>query len=106
MNIIVLGSGVREAALAKKLSQSPQCQELFCIPGNGGTSGFATNVAGIDPCDAAQVVPFAREHGVELGARQCQRLLREMGFSLVRPQRVPPGREGLEAEREAFKKTL
>ena len=66
MNIIVLGSGGREAALAKKLSQSPQCQELFCIPGNGGTSGFATNVAGIDPCDAAQVVPFAREHGVEL----------------------------------------
>lgn len=49
---------------------------------------------------------IAREHGVELGARQCQRLLREMGFSLVRPQRVPPGREGLEAEREAFKKTL
>lgn len=66
MNIIVLGSGGREAALAQKLSQSPQCQELFCIPGNGGTSGFATNVGGIDPCDASQVVPFAKEHGVEL----------------------------------------
>ena len=66
MNIIVLGSGGREAALAQKLSQSPRCQELYCIPGNGGTSGFATNVAGIDPCDASQVVPFAKEHGVEL----------------------------------------
>ena len=36
MNIIVLGSGGREAALAQKLSQSPRCQELYCIlPGCG-----------------------------------------------------------------------
>ena len=66
MNIIVLGSGGREAALARKLSESPKCEQLFCIPGNGGTGSFATNVAGVDPCNSEQVVAFAKENNIEL----------------------------------------
>lgn len=66
MNIMVLGSGGREAALAKKISESPRCQELYCVPGNGGTATFAANVAGVDPCNGEQVVAFAKEHAVEL----------------------------------------
>ena len=66
MNIIVLGSGGREAALARKLSESPKCDKLFCIPGNGGTGLFAQNVAGIDPCNGEQVVAFAKDNEVGL----------------------------------------
>lgn len=44
MNILVLGSGGREHALALKISQSPKTSKLFVAPGNAGTSEIATNV--------------------------------------------------------------
>lgn len=45
MNILILGSGGREHALAWKISQSHLCSKLFVAPGNAGTSLLATNVA-------------------------------------------------------------
>jgi phosphoribosylamine---glycine ligase len=45
MNILLLGSGGREHALAWKLSQSRQCDQLFIAPGNAGTGLIGTNVA-------------------------------------------------------------
>jgi phosphoribosylamine---glycine ligase len=44
MNILLLGSGGREHALAWKMLQSPKCNELFVAPGNAGTAQIATNV--------------------------------------------------------------
>ncbi len=44
MNILILGSGGREHALAWKINQSQQCEQLFVAPGNAGTTGFAKNV--------------------------------------------------------------
>ena len=44
MNILLLGSGGREHALAWKLSQSRQCDQLFIAPGNAGTALLGTNV--------------------------------------------------------------
>ncbi|RUA33673.1 MAG: phosphoribosylamine--glycine ligase, partial [Bacteroidetes bacterium] len=44
MNILVLGSGGREHALALKISQSPKTAKLFVAPGNAGTAEIATNV--------------------------------------------------------------
>lgn len=44
MNILVLGSGGREHAIALKISQSPKSAKLFVAPGNAGTSQIATNV--------------------------------------------------------------
>lgn len=44
MNIAIIGSGGREHALAWKIHQSPKCDKLFVVPGNGGTSAFCTNV--------------------------------------------------------------
>ena len=44
MNICLIGSGGREAALAWKMHQSPACEKLFIIPGNGGTGAFGQNV--------------------------------------------------------------
>lgn len=45
MNILLLGSGGREHALAWKLSQSSHCSRLFIAPGNAGTTQHGTNVA-------------------------------------------------------------
>lgn len=44
MNILLLGSGGRECAIAWKLQQSPLCNKLFIAPGNAGTSAYGTNV--------------------------------------------------------------
>ncbi len=44
MKILLIGSGGRESAFAWKLSQSPQCEELFIAPGNAGTGQYGTNV--------------------------------------------------------------
>ena len=43
-NILLLGSGGRECALAWKLSQSPHCRQLYIAPGNAGTEAYGTNV--------------------------------------------------------------
>ena len=44
MNILLLGSGGREHALAWKLAQSNQCDQLFIAPGNAGTTQYGANV--------------------------------------------------------------
>jgi phosphoribosylamine--glycine ligase len=43
-NILLLGSGGRESALAWKLRQSKYCKELFIAPGNAGTAQYGTNL--------------------------------------------------------------
>lgn len=45
MNILLLGSGGREHALAWKIAQSKQCEQLYIAPGNAGTASVGTNVA-------------------------------------------------------------
>jgi phosphoribosylamine---glycine ligase len=60
MNILLLGSGGREDALAWRLRQSPSCDRLVAMPGNPGISRWAECVNG-DPCDPAGVVSLARE---------------------------------------------
>ena len=46
MNILVIGSGGREHAIAWKINQSRIEHHLFCLPGNPGTATFATNIPG------------------------------------------------------------
>ena len=41
MNILVVGSGGREHALAWRIAQSPRVQKVFVAPGNGGTGTAA-----------------------------------------------------------------
>ncbi len=65
MNILLLGSGGREHALAWKISQSPLCDKLFIAPGNGGTAQFGTNVA-ISVNDFESLEDFASAHDVAL----------------------------------------
>ena len=44
MNILLLGSGGREHALATKFSESELCKNLYVAPGNAGTQDIATNI--------------------------------------------------------------
>ncbi|HAM15469.1 MAG TPA: phosphoribosylamine--glycine ligase [Eggerthellaceae bacterium] len=66
MNILVLGSGGREHAISWALAKSPKCEKLYVAPGNGGTAGFAENVAGLNAEDGKAVLAFAQEKAVDL----------------------------------------
>jgi len=65
MNILLLGSGGREDALAWRLRQSPSCEALIAAPGNPGIARWAECVA-IDPCDPDGVVMLAEERAIDL----------------------------------------
>ncbi len=65
MNVLVLGSGGREHALAWAISKSRRCNKLFCAPGNAGTASLATNVS-LDIQDAQAVVGFSRDNAIDL----------------------------------------
>lgn len=57
MNILLLGSGGREHAIAWKIAQSSQVEQLFIAPGNAGTAQVGTNVA-IKADDFAAIKDF------------------------------------------------
>jgi phosphoribosylamine--glycine ligase len=65
MNILLLGSGGRESALAWKIAQSPQCQQLFIAPGNAGTPQYGTNLD-IKVTDFAGIKQAVLTHGINL----------------------------------------
>ena len=65
IDILLLGSGGREHALACDLAKSPRCGALYIAPGNGGTAAVGENVA-LDAEDPAAVADFAREIGCGL----------------------------------------
>ena len=59
MNIGIIGSGGREHALCKKISESSLVNKIVCFPGNPGTSKFATNID-IDILDFKKLLQFIR----------------------------------------------
>jgi phosphoribosylamine--glycine ligase len=65
MNILLLGSGGREHALAWKMAASPLTERLYCAPGNAGIAQEAECVP-LDLADHAAVVAFCRAHRVDL----------------------------------------
>ncbi|WP_443970183.1 phosphoribosylamine--glycine ligase [Sphingobium sp. CR28] len=65
MNILLLGSGGREHALAWKLAQSPRCDALYAAPGNPGIAAHATLVD-IDARNRDAVIQFCRSKAIGL----------------------------------------
>ncbi len=65
MNILLLGSGGREHALAWKIAQSDRVERLYIAPGNAGTSGVGENVA-IKADDFEALKDFAANHAIDM----------------------------------------
>ena len=65
MNILLLGSGGRECAIAWKLAQSPRCTKLFIAPGNAGTGAYGENVA-IKVNEFEKIKDFVAANGIEM----------------------------------------
>lgn len=65
MNILLLGSGGRESALAWKMSQSPLVDNLYIAPGNGGTAQYGTNVA-LSPLDFDGIARFVADNAIDM----------------------------------------
>ncbi|WP_413848719.1 phosphoribosylamine--glycine ligase [Albidovulum sp.] len=64
MNILILGGGGREHALAWAVKQNPKCDRLIVAPGNAGIAMLA-ECADLDILDGAAVVTFAEENAVD-----------------------------------------
>ncbi len=60
MNILIIGSGGREHAMAWKVAQSPLVANIFVAPGNAGTAAIAQNVT------VTSLVAFAQENAIDL----------------------------------------
>jgi phosphoribosylamine--glycine ligase len=64
MNILLLGAGGREHALAWKMAASPLTDRLYCAPGNAGIAREAQNVA-VDLGDHAAVIDFCQQNAID-----------------------------------------
>jgi phosphoribosylamine--glycine ligase len=65
MNVLLIGGGGREHALAWKLAQSKGIDKLFIAPGNPGTAKSGENIA-IGACETEKLLEFARQNKVGL----------------------------------------
>ena len=66
MNILLIGSGGREHALAWKLSQSKHTDKLYAVPGNPGIANFAECISGVSVEDNDAIVALAKEKNIGL----------------------------------------
>jgi phosphoribosylamine--glycine ligase len=101
MNILLLGSGGREHALAWKMAASPLADRLYCAPGNAGIAREAECVA-LDPADHAAVTAFCRRNAIDFvvvgpEAPLCAGIvddLEEAGIKTFGPSRAAARLEG------------
>ena len=64
MNLLVVGGGGREHAIIKKLKESPEVTQIFCLPGNGGIS-YDADCMPIGAMELDQIVSFAQKNAVD-----------------------------------------
>lgn len=100
IDILLLGSGGREHAIAKKLAASPRCGKLYIAPGNGGTSQEGENIS-LDENDPIAVAAFAKDHGCGMVVIGPEAPLVVGVADAVREAGIPcfgPGAEGAQME--------
>ncbi len=66
MNILIIGSGGREHAIAWKVAQSPRAEKIFALPGNPGIGQVAENVSGVSADDHEAVICFCQKEQIDL----------------------------------------
>jgi phosphoribosylamine--glycine ligase len=95
VNVLVIGSGGREHALAWKLSRDPGVKSLTCVPGNPGIARVARTLAG-DPDDAESLLELVRRERIDLTVvgpeapleRGVADAFRARGHAIVGPSRA------------------
>ena len=99
MNILLLGSGGREHAMACQLAASPRCSHLYVAPGNAGTAAMAnhygqTSIQNIDipPTDFKAIHACVLKYGIEMVVVGPEAPFRRNPCSLSRRQRQSPKR--------------
>ena len=65
MNILIVGSGGREHAIAMSVAKSPRAEKIYCAPGNAGISSIAECVP-IGAMEFEKLVSFAKEKAIDL----------------------------------------
>src|SRR5690554_7841018 len=65
LNVLLIGSGGREHALAWKIARSPLLGTLYAAPGNGGIAQCA-RIVDLNVDDSRAVIQFCRDHGIGL----------------------------------------
>jgi phosphoribosylamine--glycine ligase len=101
MNVLLIGSGGREHALAWKLAQSPRVAKLYAAPGNPGIAEEAELVS-LNPADHRAVVDFCRRHQIGLAVIGPEAPLvdgladnlRATGIAVFGPNKIPAQLEG------------
>ncbi|MBU3829994.1 MAG: phosphoribosylamine--glycine ligase [Candidatus Limosilactobacillus merdavium] len=74
VNLLVIGEGGREFAIAKKLKRSPHVDHVYCAPGNVGMPTVGVEPIDIEENDFAGLIRFAKEHDVKwtfVGPEDC-----------------------------------
>ncbi len=66
MNVLIIGGGGREHAIAFKISQSRQVDKIFCIPGNAGICNLVTACFDYDVSDIKKISDFAKNKSIDL----------------------------------------
>lgn len=111
MNILVVGSGGREHALAWKLAQSERIQKIYVAPGNGGTQ-LDPRFVNIDICEPAALAQFAGENHIAMTvvgpegplAAGIVNLFRDQGLRIFGPTREAAQLESSKDFAKAFMK--
>lgn len=111
VNYLVIGNGARESAILWKLHQDEPDAKLFCLPGNGGTSEIATNVA-ISPSEQLEVADFAEKNQIDLtivGPEQplvegIVDVFHQRGLAIIGPDKATAQLEGSKAFAKEFMK--
>ncbi len=101
INVLLIGSGGREHALAWAIAKSPLLKKLFIAPGNPGTSGLGENVS-LNVSDHAEVLAFVQENDIKLtvvGPEQplvdgIADFLEGQGYAVFGPKKVAAMLEG------------
>ncbi len=109
MNILILGSGGREHALAWAVRQNPKCDRLIVAPGNAGIAAHA-ECADLDILDGDAVAGFAGENAVDLViigpeaplAAGVSDRLRQAGFAVFGPSQAAARLESSKAFTKAI----
>lgn len=103
MNILLIGTGGREHALAKALNESASTEMLYCAPGNPGIFTLA-NHADCDPAKPESVVQFCREKEIHLVVVGPEAPLAAGLADAIRAENIPVfGPSGAAAQLEASK---